>query len=89
MPKRQRKPAQQRSHRGHHDRAETQQAGLKDGFVGSLTFARSTASAKSIIMIAFFFTMPIRRMMPISAITLRSVLVMSNARMRQRRPTAA
>ena len=38
---------------------------------------RSTSSAKSIIMMAFFFTMPISRMMPISAITLSSVFVIS------------
>ena len=35
---------------------------------------RSASSAKSIIMIAFFFTMPISRMMPISAMTLNSVV---------------
>ena len=34
---------------------------------------RSTTSAKSIIMMAFFFTMPISRMMPIIAMTLSSV----------------
>ncbi len=39
---------------------------------GGLPSPRSAASAKSIIRIAFFFTMPISRMMPISAITLRS-----------------
>jgi hypothetical protein len=33
---------------------------------------RSASNAKSIIMIAFFFTMPISRMMPMSAITLSS-----------------
>ena len=31
-------------------------------------------------MMAFFFTMPISRMMPISAITLKSLLVTSSAR---------
>ena len=40
---------------------------------GVLPSFRSASSAKSIIMIAFFLTMPISRMMPISAITLRSV----------------
>ncbi len=35
---------------------------------------RSAISAKSIIMIAFFFTMPMSRMMPIIEITLRSML---------------
>ncbi len=39
------------------------------GFMPSL---RSAARAKSIIMMAFFFTMPISRTMPISAITLKS-----------------
>ena len=36
---------------------------------------RSAARAKSIIRMAFFFTMPISRMMPIMAMTLRSVWV--------------
>ena len=36
---------------------------------------RSASSAKSIIMMAFFFTMPISRMMPMSAMTSNSVLV--------------
>ena len=40
---------------------------------------RSASSAKSIIMIAFFLTMPISRMMPISAITLKSVRQSSSA----------
>ena len=40
---------------------------------------RSAASAKSIIMMAFFFTMPISRMMPIMAMTLRSVCVSISA----------
>ena len=35
--------------------------------------------AKSIIRMAFFFTIPISRMMPISAITLRSVRQSSSA----------
>jgi hypothetical protein len=35
---------------------------------------RSACSAKSIIMIAFFFTMPISRITPINAMTLNSVL---------------
>ena len=41
---------------------------------------RSAARAKSIIMMAFFFTMPISRMMPMSAMTLSSVLNSSSAR---------
>ena len=40
-----------------------------------LPSSRSAASAKSIIMIAFFFTMPISKMMPIIAIIVRSVCV--------------
>ena len=39
---------------------------------GDMPWCRSASSAKSIIMIAFFLTMPISRMMPISAITDRS-----------------
>ena len=35
--------------------------------------SRSAASAKSIIMMAFFFTMPISRMMPMMAITSSSL----------------
>ncbi len=40
---------------------------------------RSASRAKSIIMMAFFFTSPISRMMPIMAMTLRSVLVSISA----------
>ena len=36
--------------------------------------SRSATRAKSIIMIAFFFTMPISRIMPMIEITLRSIL---------------
>ena len=39
---------------------------------GDMPCSRSASSAKSIIMIAFFFTMPISSTMPISAITDRS-----------------
>ena len=39
---------------------------------GLLPRPRSASSAKSIIMMAFFFTMPISRMMPIRAMMLRS-----------------
>jgi hypothetical protein len=38
---------------------------------GSLPSSRSASMAKSIIMIAFFFTMPISRMMPMMPITPR------------------
>jgi len=41
---------------------------------------RSASRAKSIIMIAFFFTMPISKMMPISAMTLSSSRQASSAR---------
>ncbi len=41
---------------------------------------RSASTAKSIIMMAFFFTMPIKRMIPISAMTLNSVWNANNAR---------
>ena len=40
---------------------------------------RSASSAKSIIMMAFFFTMPISSTMPISAITLKSLWQMMSA----------
>ncbi len=40
---------------------------------GALPPLRSASSAKSIIMMAFFSTMPISRMMPMSAMTLKSV----------------
>ena len=39
---------------------------------GDMPCPRSASSAKSIIMIAFFLTMPISSTMPISAITDRS-----------------
>ena len=47
---------------------------------------RSACRAKSIIMMAFFCTIPMSRMMPMSAITLNSVRVISRAR---RAPTPA
>jgi hypothetical protein len=58
-----------------------------DGVACRLAGSRSASSAKSIIM-TFFFTMPIKRMMPISAITLSSVTD-GSARIARRRPTAA
>ena len=42
---------------------------------------RSASSAKSIIMIAFFLTMPMSRMMPISAMTREVGAVSSSASM--------
>ena len=63
---RQRHGAQQGRHRGHHDRPEAQQARLVNRLVRSLALrCRSASRAKSIIMMAFFLTMPISRMMPI------------------------
>ena len=53
---------------------------------GDRCCSRSACSAKSTIMMPFFFTMPISRMMPISAITDRSIC--SNTRMRSA-PTPA
>ncbi len=47
---------------------------------GVMPRLRSASSAKSIIMIAFFLTMPIRRMMPIRPITERSCPVAISAR---------
>ena len=46
---------------------------------GDLFSRRSASIAKSIIMMAFFFTMPISRMMPISEITFNSLWVASSA----------
>src|SRR5260370_36592990 len=40
---------------------------------------RSAEMAKSIIMMAFFFTMPISKMIPMMAMTLRSVFVSISA----------
>ena len=61
--------------RGHHDRAEAQQARLVDRLArATCPRARSASRAKSIIRIAFFFTMPISRITPISAMIENSVL---------------
>ena len=46
---------------------------------GASPFSRSASRAKSIIMMAFFLTMPMSRMMPMSAITLNSIRQMSSA----------
>ena len=40
---------------------------------------RSAASAKSIIRMAFFFTMPISRMIPMMAMTVKSVFASMSA----------
>ena len=63
---RQRQSSQERGHGGHHDRPEAQHAGFVDRLRAESLPSRSVSSAKSIIMIAFFFTMPISRMMPIN-----------------------
>jgi len=52
-----RQRAQERGHRGHHDRAEPQETGLVDRIPGALALPALASRAKSIIMIAFFFTM--------------------------------
>ena len=49
--------------------------------IGGRPCSRSACRAKSIIMMAFFSTMPMSRSMPISAMMLRSVPVSSRARM--------
>ena len=41
---------------------------------GLLPSSRSASRAKSTIMIPFFFTMPIKRMMPMTEMTPKSVL---------------
>jgi hypothetical protein len=46
---------------------------------GAFPSLRSASSAKSIIMIAFFFTMPISRMMPMIAMMERSLPVIISA----------
>src|SRR5579864_5862001 len=53
---------------------------------GDLPSRRSASRAKSIIMMAFFFTMPISRMIPISPMTLSSLWVSKRA---SRAPTPA
>ena len=58
----------------------------KTASLGLLWSRLSTSRAKSIIMIAFFLTIPIRRMIPIKAMMLSSVCVIMSAR---RAPTPA
>ena len=53
---------------------------LKMASLGERPSERSASIAKSIIMIAFFFTMPISRKTPISAIRLNSLLKSMRAR---------
>ena len=47
---------------------------------GAFPSLRSASSAKSIIMMAFFLTMPISKMMPIRAMMLNSVRHRSKAK---------
>ena len=47
---------------------------------GAILRSRSASIAKSIIMIAFFFTMPMSRMMPMMEMTSSSLPVRSSAR---------
>ena len=58
-------PGQQRGHGGHHDGTETQEARFINGGFGFLPSLRSASSAKSIIMIPFFLTIP-KRIIPMS-----------------------
>ena len=71
---------EERGRRGHHDRSESQKARLMDGLARAHVPGRSASRATSTIMIPFFFTMPMSRMIPMSAMTLRSVWVTSKAR---------
>ena len=64
---RDRESAKQRGHRCHHDRPETEDRTLIDRFGGSLAFDPLASSAKSIIMIAFFFTTPNSMIRPTNA----------------------
>ena len=86
---RERQRTEQRRHRRHHDRPEAQDAGFVDRRLRRLPRSRSASSAKSIIMIAFFLTMPISKMIPIREITVerrgrRSGQQRANAGGRQR-----
>jgi hypothetical protein len=89
LPEGERHGAEHGGHGRHQDRAEAKQAGLVDRVEGFLCSWRSAASAKSIIMIAFFWTMPIRSTMPMIATTVSSLRQISSARMAPRRPRAA
>jgi hypothetical protein len=53
-PEGQRDGAEQCRHRGHHDRAEADDAGFVDRLSGLIPSTRSASRAKSIIMMAFF-----------------------------------
>ena len=72
LPERQRNAAQQRRHRGHHDGAEAQQAGFVNRIRRVLPVLALRLQREVDDQIPFFFTMPISRMMPMMATTLRS-----------------
>jgi len=74
MAKRERKSAEESGHRGHHDGAKAKQTCLEDGVSRVLPSIRSARSAKSIIIIAFFLTIPISKTMPMMEITSSSLL---------------
>ena len=70
----QRNGAQHGGERGHQNRPEAFEAGFVNcAMRRDRPSLRSPSSAKSTIMIPFFFTMPISRMMPMKAITDSSV----------------
>ena len=71
-PERQRQAPQQRGHGGHHNGTEAEQAGFVNCIRRIFPVLRSASSAKSTIMMPFFFTMPISRTMPMIATTLKS-----------------
>ena len=85
---RDRQRAEDRRERRHHDRAEAQQARFADRGLGDKP-TRRRSSAKSIIMMAFFFTMPTSMTMPIMAITDRSMLEQASASAARRCPPTA
>jgi hypothetical protein len=65
--------AQQRRHGGHHDGAKAHQAGFVDGLARRQPSCTLRFKRKVDIMIAFFLTMPISRMTPISDMMLNSM----------------
>ncbi len=54
----------QGGHRGHHDGAEPDETPFVDRLLGPFPSLRSASRAKSIIMMAFFFTIPTSMMTP-------------------------
>ncbi len=66
LPESERQACEQRGHGGYRDWPEAQKACLEDRLFGAKPSPRSAEMAKSIIRTAFFFTIPISRMMPIS-----------------------